>query len=242
MGSSRNNKAGKGKSATSKGLDLPKTIQPTPTSDSSRPTKTPATTRGKPIEGVATAMDTVAKTLVPSNASNVQTSPRKPLKRPQEDSVIPNVSRTKASDQAPAFKPGTLSKIDERPVDKTEPSKAKSEKAKDDESSEMVDGIGAAHQSSTNLLTLGLNVVGLIMASAATTASNTASEASKKTTLNTTGVEDKRALLIQRAILMDRALQLPIRRLLAHLQRTWIPRLTVARLKSTSLRNIWYTG
>lgn len=190
MGSSRNNKAGKGKSATSKGLDLPTTIQPASNSDSSRPTTTPVNTHGKPTGNLATAMDTVAKTVVPSNASNVHTSPRKPVKRPHEGSVIPNVSRTKASDQVPAVKSGAPSKIEERPVDKPEPSKAKSEKAKDDESDEMVNGIGAAHQSSTNLLNRGLNHLGVILASAATTASNTASEASKKTTLNTTGMED----------------------------------------------------
>lgn len=187
MGSSRDKKAGKGKSATSKGLDLSTTIQSTPTSDSSRPTTTPATTHGKPTADV----DTVAKTLVPSNASNVQTTRRKPVKTPHEGSVIPNVSRAKASDQASPVKSGTPSKIDESPVDKSGPSKAKSEQAKDDESDEMVDGIGAAHQRSTNPLARGLKPVGLIMAGATTTTSNTTSEASKRTvsTFNTTGVK-----------------------------------------------------
>lgn len=188
MGSSRDKKAGKGKSATSKGLDLSTTIQPTPTSDSSRPTATPATTHGKPTADV----DTVAKTLVTSNASNVQTTRRKPVKTPHEGLVIPNVSRAKASDQASPVKSGTLSKIDESPVDKSGPSKAKSEQAEDDESDEMVDGIGAAHQRGTNPLARGLNPVGLIMAGATTTTSNTTSEASKRTasTFNTTCVKD----------------------------------------------------
>lgn len=201
MGSSRDNKAGKGKFDTSKNLDLPTTIQPTPTSGSTRPTITPAITHGKSTADVATVIDTVAKTLVSSNASNVQTTPRIPVKRPHEGSVIPNFSRTKASDQATAVKSRPPSGVDGRPVEKTQPAKAKSEQAKDDESDEIeslfaayrpVDGTGGARQSSTNPLTRGLNPVELIMASTATTTSNTASEASRgtATTFNTIGVDD----------------------------------------------------
>lgn len=201
MGSSRDNKARKGKSATSKGLDLPTTKQPSPTSDSSRSINTPATTHGRPMAEVATPMDTVARTLVTSNASNIQTTPRKPVRRPHEGSVIPNISRTKPIYQAPAVKSGTQSKIDRHPVDEPEPSKVKSEQAKDDESDEIeslfsayrpVEGIGAVNQSSTKPLTRGLNPIGLVMASAALTASNISSEASKRTvsTFKITGVED----------------------------------------------------
>lgn len=199
MGSPRDKKGGKGKSAASENLDLPTTIEPTPTSGSSRPTTTPATTHGKYTVDVATALDTTAKTLVSSNASNVQTTPRIPLKRPHEGSVVPNVRRTKASDQAIAVKSITPLKVDGHPDDKTESAKAKSGQANDDDESDEiealfaayrpVDGIDATGQSSTNPLTRGLNPVGLNMAS---TTSNTASEASKRTAsiFNTASVDD----------------------------------------------------
>lgn len=200
MGSSKD-KAGKGKSATSKNLNLPTKLQQTPTSGSTRPTKTPAMTLGNSAADVATAIDTGANTLITSNASNVQTTPRIPVKRPHDGSVIPDVSRTKASDLASAAKSRTPSKIDGSPVDKPQPAKATSEQAKDDESDEIeslfaayrpVDGIGAARQSSTNPLTRGLNPGELIMTSTATSTSNVASEASRSaaTTFGAIGVLD----------------------------------------------------
>lgn len=195
MGPPRDNKAGKGKSAASRNLNLPITKEQTPTSGSSRPTTTPAITHGKSTADAATAIDTTATTLIFSNASNVQTTPCIPVKRPHEGSVAPNVRRTKASDQAIAV---TSLKVDGQPDDKPESAKAKSEQAKDDESDDIerlfaayrpVDGIGGAGQSSTNPLTRGLNPVGLNMAS---TSSNTASEASMRTasTFNTAIVDD----------------------------------------------------
>lgn len=202
MGPPRDNKAGKGKSTASKNLDLPTTIEPTPASGSSRSSTTPATTHGKSAADVATAIDTTAKTLVSSNASNVQTTPRTPVKRPHEGSVVTNASRTKTSDQAISTVKSIIPlKVDGHLDDEPESAKSKSEQAQDDESDEIegsfaayrpVDGIGAARQSSTNPLTRGLNPVGLIIASTSTTTSNTASEASKRTasTFNTASVDD----------------------------------------------------
>lgn len=188
-------KAGKGKSAASRNLNFPTTIDQTPTSGLPRPTTTPATTHGKSTADAATAIDTTATTLVFSNASNVQTTPCIPVKRPHEGSVVPNFRRTKASDQAIAV---TLLKVDGQPDDKPESAKAKSEQAKDDESDEIerlfaayrpVDGISGAGQSSTNPFPRGLNPVGLNMAS---TSLNTASEDSMKTasTFNTASVDN----------------------------------------------------
>lgn len=199
MGSGRDNKAGIGKSGTGKNLDPPISIQRTPTSGSTRPKLVPAITHGKSRADLATAIDAVAKTLVSSNASNVQITPRIPVKRPHEGSSIPKASRTKASDQATAANLRTPSKVDGRPVGKPQP--AKSEKAKDDESDEIeslfaayrpVDAIGAARSSSSNLLTRGLNSLGLDMAGTATATSDTAIEASRRraTTFNTLGVPD----------------------------------------------------
>lgn len=202
MGPPRDNKAGKGKSAASKNLDLPTTIEPTPASGSSRSSTTPATTHGKSAADVATAIDTTAETLVSSNASNVQTTPRTPVKRPHKGSVVTNASRTKASDQAISTVKSIIPlKVDGHLDDEPESAKSKSEQAQDDESDEIggsfaayrpVDGIGAARQSSTNPLTRGLNPVGLIIASTSTTTSNTASEASKRTAsrFNTASVDD----------------------------------------------------
>lgn len=197
MGSGRDNKAGKGKSGTSKDLNPPTTMQRTPTPGSTLPTTTPAITHGN-----STADGASAKTAVSNNASNVQATPRIPVKRPHEGPMIPNASRTKVSDQAAADKSRTPSKFDGRSVDR--PQSVKSEQAKDDESDEIeslfaayrpVDGIGAARPSSSNPLPRGPNSVGLGMTSTATTTSNIATEASERipTTFNTIGMPDTAA-------------------------------------------------
>lgn len=191
--------AGKGRSGTSKNLDPPTTKLRTPTSGSTRPIATPAITHGTSTADIATAIDAVAKTLVSNNSSNVRNTPRIPVERPHEGSIIPNSSRTKTSDETTAVKTRTPSKIDGGSADDPQP--AKSEQAKDDESDEIeslfsayrpVDGISAARLSSSKPLSRGLNSVGLGMASTATTTSNTASEASKRTatTFNIIGLPD----------------------------------------------------